>query len=824
MITTVHARAIFALTFFSALLVGLKNQAQESINYDFKNVQIHGGGFVSGIIYHPTEQGLMYARTDVGGAYRMDFTDTTWIALNDNISREQSDFTGVLSLALDPNDADLIYMSCGLYTQSWAGNGALLKSNDRGESWTINALPFKVGGNEDGRSAGERMAVDPNKGDILFLGSNNDGLWTSTDAAGNWSKVNSFPQSSITFVLFDASSGSTGNATQTIYVGTNTTSNSIYKSTDGGQSWNAVANQPSGFLARQAVLTGDFLYAAYADALGPNGVTGGAVYKFNTSTGAASDISPTLTQGGFGGISADAQNEGTILVSSFDQWWPKDELFYSTDGGSSWTTLMMEPNYPFNDRATLDHSKTPYTDTHTPHWLGDVSIDPFNSDRAMFTTGYGIYATYNLTNSMATNWIFESVGIEETVPLELISPTQGAPLISCLGDIDGFKHDDLDATPGHRLNPEMGTNRGIAYAYKAPLIMARTHDQSNPTHGSYSTDGGDSWTLFGSEPSGISGGGSIAICADGIYMVWAPSGANVSYSNNNGASWTASTGIPQGLKVIADPVTAVNFYAFDGASGNFYRSTNQGKSFSIVSSGLPTVQSWELADATIVASPDQGGEIWLTAKSGGLYRSTNAGTSFDKVTSVGEAYKVTFGKAKTGNEHASVYIHGKVNGTLGFYRSDDLGETWMKINDDAHQFGWINDIEGDPKVFGRLYIATGGRGIVYAERMDCLGVPGGDAVEDACMACAGGTSGVDPNWSEEECFTTSVSDQADKVEIYPNPVQSVLHLNQFGKWTIFNAIGQQQMIGVGNAVDVQSLPTGTYWLEMQGERKLFSVR
>lgn len=49
------------------------------------NVNINGGGgFVDGIVFHPNTQGLVYARTDIGGLYRMN-SDESWTAVTDSI-------------------------------------------------------------------------------------------------------------------------------------------------------------------------------------------------------------------------------------------------------------------------------------------------------------------------------------------------------------------------------------------------------------------------------------------------------------------------------------------------------------------------------------------------------------------------------------------------------------------------------------------------------------------------------------------------------------------------------------------------------------------
>lgn len=59
--------------------------------YSWRNVTIMGGGFVPGIIFNAKERNLMYARTDIGGAYRWDETAREWIPLTDWISPDDSE-------------------------------------------------------------------------------------------------------------------------------------------------------------------------------------------------------------------------------------------------------------------------------------------------------------------------------------------------------------------------------------------------------------------------------------------------------------------------------------------------------------------------------------------------------------------------------------------------------------------------------------------------------------------------------------------------------------------------------------------------------------
>ncbi|MFZ2989239.1 MAG: xyloglucanase, partial [Ideonella sp.] len=165
----------------------------EAVPYTWKNVAIGGGGFVSGLVFHPRVPGLMYARTDMGGAYRRDSATGPWQPLLDHLSYDDLNLMGVESLAVDPSDPDKLYLACGTYTAPAVSDGAVLRSSDRGRHLEVTRLPIKFGGNEEGRGNGERLAVDPNQGRVLLLGTRLSGLWMSRDGAASFQPVASFP-------------------------------------------------------------------------------------------------------------------------------------------------------------------------------------------------------------------------------------------------------------------------------------------------------------------------------------------------------------------------------------------------------------------------------------------------------------------------------------------------------------------------------------------------------------------------------------------------------------------------------------------------------
>ncbi|KJS61685.1 carbohydrate-binding protein [Streptomyces rubellomurinus] len=671
--------------------------------YTWHNAQIVGGGFVTGLVFNPSRKDLLYARTDIGGAYRWDAAAGRWTSLTDWIGGGDWNLLGIESLATDPVDPNRLYLASGTYTNDWAGNGAILRSTDQGRTFQRTDLPFKLGGNEDGRSMGERLVVDPSDNRTLYLGTRKNGLWRSTDYGATWSQVGGFPVKDgassgvgLSFVTF----GPAGS--RTIYVGAADRSASLYRSTDGGATWQAVPGQPTGQLPQHGVLSGDgSLYLTYTDAPGPNGVTAGSVWKYAPSTGVWRNVSPSSGGYGFAGLAVDPQHPATVMVSTLDRWWPSDELYRSTDGGASWKAL--------GASSQRDDSAAPYVGTGIGHWMGALTIDPFDSGHVLYGTGSGMWGSTDVTaadSGRPTHWNIPAKGLEETATLALVKPP-GQPLISALGDVSGFRHEDLTKVPAKALSGPLFTNTtGIDFAQRRPEFVVRV-GLGGAQHGAWSGDGGANWAPFATAPVGDAGGGSAAVSADGGTVVWTPAGRAPFLSTDRGASWSAVSGLPRDAAVVADRSAAGTFYALSG--GTLYASTDGGWHFAARATGL--------GDGQLRAVPGVAGDLWIAGGGNGLRHSTDGGASFRRLDGVAQAGAVGFGKAAPGAGYQALYLSGKVKGVTGLFRSTDGGSTWTRINDDQHQFGGsvINVVSGDPDVYGRVYLGGYGRGVVYGD-------------------------------------------------------------------------------------------------------------
>lgn len=702
----------------------------KAVAYDWRTIPFGGGGFIPGFVFHPKEKDLLYARTDVGGAYRFDAANKSWLPLLDFLSHADAELMGVLSVALDPNDANKVYLACGLRLDSYARDGAVLCSSDRGATWSMTVLGagVKLGGNAAGRGTGERLQVDPNQGNILFLGTNQNGLMKSSNGGKSFATAG-FPSKNITLLLFDPKSGKPGAATQVLYVGSGEGKGGLYKSSDGGNSFSPIPGLPEQFPQRAAIDPDGTVYVSMSNGLAPWGGDNGSVWRIDGKTGQARDITPVKPGGGnpnftYGGLDVDPNRPGTVVVATLNRWAQHDDIYISRDGGGHWKAIGPQARHDAGDYHWLtNYMKGEDT---MGHWMADVKLDPHNSDRLIYGTGFGLWQTRDLgqiDGSEKVTFTFDVANFEETVTLGLLSPSGGAVLLAAMGDVSGAAFDDLTKGPETGLfAPCSETNRSVDYAELAPQFVVRTADQAK-TSGYWSGDGGASWTPLTATPrvekdaKGVwHGSGKIAISAKGSSLVWVPEKQAAFFSFDKGKTWKESAGWPSNrdvaLEAVADRAVDGVFYALDRAGQNILISIDAGASFQANIKGLPKIAGYQ--HAQLFAVPNRLRDLWLAAPDG-LYHSPDKDTRMAPVSGVDEAWRVAFGKAAAGKTYPAVYLYGSVRRQEGLWRSDDMGLTWVRIDDDQHRFGDIATLAADPLEYGTVYIGPGGRGLLVGK-------------------------------------------------------------------------------------------------------------
>lgn len=594
-----------------------------------------------------------------------------------------------------------------------------------------------------GRGMGERLAVDPNNPKILYFGARSgNGLWKSTDGGSSFSKVTSFTnvgdfivdpndsngynsdKTGLTFVTFDSTSSTVGGATSRIFVGTADKDSSVYVSNDAGKTWEAVAGQPKGFFPHKARLQPEekALYFSYSDGVGPYDGTSGAVYRYDITAKAWKDITPPGDiYHGFGGLSVDLQEPGTVMVAALNSWYPDVQFFRSTDSGKTWSTFWrwgadgnLEYSYEISSpKAPWIYKNFISVDTKRLGWMVEaLVIDPFDSNHWLYGTGLTLYGGRDLTKLDSGGKVkVESLadGIEEFAVLDVRSAAGGSELLAGVGDDSGFTFPtkaSLSKPPASAWDNPMFTSAvSVDYAGNKPSQVVRIGNVQGKPQAAVSSDGGVTWNAHPGA-SNTASDGTVAISADGKTIVWSTGNEGVLRAQNSN-TFASVSGLPSGSLVASDKRKNGVFYGASGSS--FYISTSAGSSFK--KAGI-VGSAGSIRD--IVPHPTKEGDVWVSTDDG-VYHSTNSGTSFTKAsTGLTNTYQIGLGKGTSASWNIYAFGHGSAGAKL--YGSSDLGKTWVDIQG-SQGFGVIDGakLDGSGNVAGQVYVGTNGRGVFWAQ-------------------------------------------------------------------------------------------------------------
>ena len=604
-----------------------------SSTMEWDTLRMGGAGFVSGIVSGKNE---MYLRTDVGGAYRYDYTQKRWVQLFGFISEDDRGLLSCKGIAIDPTDDLTAYFLCGCAYFSDAKT-VIYKTTDGGKTFTgVDVTDqIQVHGNGDGRECIEPIAVDPDDPDTIYAGGDvtagKSALIKSTDGGKTWKPV----------MGYDALGLFTGEIkypSWTDHMVRGTEPAKLYNEQNGigcvyveggkvyvGTSVKGEANvhvasvKDDKFEAVKALpndnyplsITSDHngnLFFTYIAGLAFAGASGGA-YKYNIASGKAEKLS--VSDNSIGMIEVDKNDPNKMFARTCgvfsDQWfgneWVQDDpttpenestiawgdhFFRSSDGGKTWEDIT--PGAGPTDYSTgkgvkqfisLPMSLGGYDWIYGKacHWGSSIVIDPRDKegDRLLLTSGNGVFACDNAWDEKGIQFYFQPDGVEECVSLDFFSTADGLDL-SAIGDYDGFIHTDATGIP-EQYKPNMGSTSAITVCPQNTDVWARTAngDGNNTGSGFYTLDRGETWTAF--KPACTGGKLSIVELSKGKYRIinTSPKGG-ASYSDDYGKSWKECSGIQasKGAYTLVDPEKGNIVYA-TGAQYNEYWSSDMSK-------------------------------------------------------------------------------------------------------------------------------------------------------------------------------------------------------------------------------------------------------
>ncbi|MEI6883677.1 MAG: T9SS type A sorting domain-containing protein [Bacteroidota bacterium] len=617
------------------------------------------GGRITDIESPAGSPSTIYVGAATGGILKTTDLGLTWTNLFTNVP-----VISVGDIAIDPNDNQVIYCGTGEANSSsfsFLGNG-MYKSTDAGATWDHIGLANSA--------YIARVLVDYSNSQKIFVAacgnlfSTNDerGVFRSEDGGQSWQRVLYLTDSTSAIdlvqhptnpqILYASMWERVRGLTYRRSFGQ---TSGIWKSTDGGTTWNEMTNGliKGSNVGRIGIAIAksnpDILYAFYdldnMEVAVFKTIDGGQSWT-RTNDAALSGMNSNFGWY-FGQVRVDPQNENRVFVMGVN-------LFRTDDGGSLWTDLSSWDIHVDHHAMLFDEANSRIIEgndgglyrsqTNGDTWtkIGNLPLTQFYAIDIDYQVPQRIYGGTQDNNTIRTL----TGGTSDWEPIlggdgmyTLVDYTYSNTIYAEYQWGNLYRSDD----GGFNMNYIAGPMSGDRVSWSAPLAMHPV-DPSTLYFGTYrvwkSTDQGNSWTAVSDDlTAGINQYfytvSTIAVSTLNPSMVLAGTGdGKVHISTNDGQTWeNISAGLPNRwiTKVAFDPFNAQTIYAtisgfrWDEPLPHVFKSTNLGASWTDISGNLP-----EFPVNDIALDPGIPNRI-IVALDAGVYGTTDGGQTWSWV-------------------------------------------------------------------------------------------------------------------------------------------------------------------------------------------------
>lgn len=644
-----------------------------------------GVGRINVIAFHPTNSNIIYAGAPAGGLWKTTNGGSSWSPLTDGFA-----FWGVSGIAIDPGNANIIYILTGDGDGGSSRSHGVWKTTNGGTTWTTTGLNWDA---TTTNKNGYKLLMHPTSSSTLFAVESGD-VYKTTNSGSTWTPITTGVSGSFRDMEFKPGSPNT------MYL---STTNTVYRTTNGGSSWSSVLTVSG---ANRIALGVSPANSAYVYALaGPHVGTGAfkGLYR-STNSGASFSLrtdSPNIL--GYSTTGNDNRSQSSYDLAIAVN--PSNANEVHCAGIQSWKST--------NGGTTLTNTSNWYEKTAgTSYNHADIHELVYNGSTLFCGSDGGIYKT---TNS-ASSWQDIGSGLAITEWYRFAGTPQNSNLF--IGGSQDNGTNIVEAPiPDLTMRHVMGAD-GMEAAIDPTNsnIMYRTTQNGGLAR---STNKGENWSNIA--PTNLGSGPWVTpyILKPGTPTHILAGYRDVGISTNSGSTWTnltSGTVASSGSCVALAYAPSNTNYIYVVKSSKVFKSTNGGSTWSDITTGLPG------SSYTYVAvNPTNPNHIFVTRSgytaNSKIFESTNGGSTWSNISGSNLPNVPANCVVYEPDSNDGIYI-----GTdAGVYHLNDALTDWIDFSDGL-PFCRVMEMEINTSV-GRLRAATYGRSLWESDLYDVANCP-----------------------------------------------------------------------------------------------------